>query len=218
MGSSSLVLLAILSIADKLKTIGEWLMGLGMPGLFGISLLDSALVPLPGGPDLGVIVLSARNPGMMPAYALAAAAGSTIGCTVLYLLARRAGSVALRRVRPERRERIENLLGRYDMLAVAVPAVLPPPFPFKPFVLCAGVFKLKTARFVTAILIGRTCRFLIEGWLAVRFGEEAWPLIRRHGIAVVIGAVLVALVVFALKTRRKRLHREASATGSPPSN
>jgi membrane protein YqaA with SNARE-associated domain len=193
-------------------------MGLGMPGLFGISLLDSALVPLPGGPDLGVIVLSSRNPGMMPAYALVAAAGSTIGCTVLYLLARRAGSFALRRVRQERRERIENLLGRYDMLAVAVPAVLPPPFPFKPFILCAGVFKLKTGRFVTAILVGRTCRFLIEGWLAVRFGEEAASLIRRHGIAVVVGVVLVALVVFALNTRRKRLHRQASATGSTPSN
>src|SRR5215813_3776178 len=142
----------LLSVGGWLTRIGQWLMGLGALGLFGISLLDSALIPLPGGPDLGMIVLSARDHAMIPVYALSAAVGSTIGCTIMFLIARRAGAAALSRVSDARRNQIENLLGRYDMLAVAVPALLPPPFPFKPFVLCAGVFKLKKARFVAAIL------------------------------------------------------------------
>jgi len=199
------VTLAILSIGSSLRALGEWLMNLGALGLFGISLLDSALVPLPGGPDIAVIAMSARNHAWMPLYAISAAIGSAIGCTLLYLIARRAGSAALKRVEPQRRERIENWLGRYDMLAVAVPAVLPPPFPFKPFVICAGVFKLKTSRFVAAILLGRVARFFIEGWLAVRFGEDAERIIRRHGVAVTIAVVLIFLIVLALRRYRSRL-------------
>lgn len=194
--------LAIFQLGDKLAQLGEWLMALGGLGLFGISLLDSAFVPLPGGPDFAMIALSARKPAWMPLYALAATAGSTLGCTALYLAARRAGSRALNRVSPERRERIENLLGRYDMLAVAVPALLPPPFPFKAFVLGAGVFRLKVFRFIAAIFVGRLVRFLIEGWLAVEFGEEARPLIAQHGVKVLI--VLVGIVALGLGWRYYR--------------
>jgi membrane protein YqaA with SNARE-associated domain len=216
---SLLLLGALFSLGDKLKSLADWLMGLGAAGVFGISLLDSALVPLPGGPDLAVIALSARNHQWMPVYALAAATGSAIGCMILYLLARRAGVAALRRVTPERRERIENLLGRYDMLAVAVPAILPPPFPFKPFVLCAGVFKLKTTRFAAAILAGRTVRFFVEGWLAVRFGEEAAQLIRRHGIAVVAAVILILLFGLGFRWYRRRLERRSPTVhqSQPPS-
>lgn len=196
--------LVVFRIGEKLAQLGEWLMAFGALGLFAISLLDSAFVPLPGGPDFAMIVLSARTPAWMPLYALAATVGSTIGCTFLYLAARRAGSRALARVSPERRERIENLLGRYDMLAVAVPALLPPPFPFKVLVLGAGVFRLKTGRFIAAIFVGRLVRFLIEGWLAVRFGEDARRLIAQHGIKIFIA--LAVLVAFGLGWRyyRKR--------------
>src|SRR5262249_12120101 len=206
----------LLSLGAQLKALAEWLMGLGAFGVFGISLLDSALVPLPGGPDVAVIVLSARSKALMPVYVLSAAVGSAIGCTIMYLIARRAGAAALSRVSPERRSRIENLLGRYDMLAVAVPAVLPPPFPFKPFVLGAGVFKLKTVRFVVAILLGRTARFLIEGWLAVRYGEDAMLIIRRNGVWVVIIALIAVLCLFALKLLRKRSYPVEPAHGSRP--
>ena len=195
--------LVALQVGDKLAQLGEWLMALGALGLFGISLLDSAFVPLPGGPDFAMIALSARAPALMPLYALAATSGSTIGCAFLYLAARRAGSRALSRVSPARRERIENLLGRYDMMAVAVPSLLPPPFPFKAFVLCAGVFRLKLFRFIAAIFVGRLIRFLIEGWLAVRFGEEARPLIAQHGVKVLI--VIVAVVAFGLGWRYYRM-------------
>jgi membrane protein YqaA with SNARE-associated domain len=196
-----------LGIKSSLQALLEWLKAFGPFGLFGISLVDSIGVPLPGGPDSVMILLSANTPALMPFYALAATAGSAIGCTLLYLAARRAGVAALKRVSIGKRNSIENLLGRYDLVAVMVPAVLPPPFPFKPFVLCAGVFKLKTWRFITAIFIGRALRFLIEGWLAIRFGEDAGRIIRQQGWKVLIAVVAVAGVVIGMRFLRMRGRR-----------
>lgn len=199
--------LAIVLIGIKSILVGllEWLKALGAAGLFGISLIDSIGVPLPGGPDAVMIWLSANSPGLMPLYALAATAGSAIGCTGLYLLARSAGVAALKRVAPQKRARIENLLGRYDLIAIMIPAVLPPPFPFKPFVLCAGVFKLKTWRFITAIFVGRAIRFLIEGWLAISFGEDAGRIIKQHGWKLLVAtAVIVVIAVIVKRTLSRR--------------
>jgi membrane protein YqaA with SNARE-associated domain len=205
--------LAILKgIGRWLADLGEWLMAFGALGLFAISLLDSAMVPLPSGPDVIMIALSALDPAWMPLYALAATTGSTIGCTLLYLAARRGGEGVLRRISPQRRDKLENLLGRYDMLAVIVPALMPPPFPFKPFVLSAGVFKLKIARFVAAIFIGRAARFLIEGWLAIRFGKDAERMIRQHGLKVLIALGGILLISLALKFYRKRSRRAPPLT------
>src|ERR1700742_1645344 len=120
--------LLLLGIKSALQKFGDYLVTFGPFGLFAISLIDSAGLPLPGGPDAVMIILSAHSHAMVPVYAVAASLGSTIGCTMMYWVARRAGLVALNRIKPERRERIENLLGRYDMLAIIVTAILPPPF------------------------------------------------------------------------------------------
>ncbi|MEW6130042.1 MAG: SpoIID/LytB domain-containing protein [Acidobacteriota bacterium] len=200
----SLLPFAFWGVGRKLAELGEWLMAFGGFGLFAIALLDSALIPLPSGPDLVMIALSANDPAKMPIYALAATLGSTLGCTMLYLMARRAGMVALKRIKPERRERLENMLGRYDMLAVMLPAMLPPPFPFKPFILSAGVFKLKIERFILAIFIGRAIRFLVEGWLAIQFGDEAWNLIKRQGLKVLLAVALIIIVFWAVNFYKKK--------------
>jgi len=209
----SFILLGIREVLDRLRS---WLVAFGPLGLFGLALIDSAGIPLPGGPDAAMILLSASNHSLMLVYALCATTGSTIGCTVLYLIARRAGIAALRRVSDEKRARIENLLGRYDLLAITVPSILPPPFPFKPFVLTAGVFNLKTSRFVLAVFIGRSVRFLIEGWLAIRFGEEAAEILRKHGLRVliVLAVALVAFAAFKLYRNRSRT-TTASAADNP---
>ena len=176
----------ILSWLDKLK---NGMVALGPFGAFLIALLDS-FVPIPGGTDLAVIALSAREPALAPVTVLAAVAGSVIGSTIVYIGARKAGQAALARVKPQRRERVENLLGRYDVLALAVSAMLPPPFPFKVFNLAAGVFKLQIGRVVLAVAIGRLVRFSIEAVLAVQYGEAALDIIKRHGI-VIVGIVAV---------------------------
>lgn len=201
-----------IGLKSSLAELGAWLMTFGAFGLFAIALLDSALIPLPSGPDLIMITLSALNPTWMPVYALAATVGSTIGCTGLYLIARRAGQSALKRVSLQRRERIENLLGRYDFLAIIIPAVLPPPFPFKPFVLGAGVFKLKTTRFIVSVFVGRAIRFLIEGWLAIEFGEDALRIIKEHGVKVLIGVGVAVLLLVAVKLYRQRLRKSRVVT------
>jgi membrane protein YqaA with SNARE-associated domain len=191
------------------KDLEDWLRALGTLGVFSISLIDSAMIPLPSGADLSLIVLSTLRPAWMPIYVAAATLGSAIGSTFLYSIARRGGTRVLRGVSPERRERVESLLGRYDLLAVMVPAILPPPFPFKLFVLSAGVFKLKTARFMTAIVLGRAIRFLIEGILAVELGKDAESVIRRQGIKVLIGVGVVVLVVGGYKFCRHRFRGQA---------
>jgi membrane protein YqaA with SNARE-associated domain len=200
----------LLGIKSALQSLLEWLRAFGPLGLFGISLIDSAGIPLPGGPDFVMIWLSANNPALMPVYALAATGGSAIGCTLLYLVARRAGVAALKRVTPSKRDRIENLLGRYDLIAVMVPAVLPPPFPFKPFVLCAGVFRLKTWRFITAVFIGRAVRFLVEGWLAIEFGQDANRIIRQHGWKVLLAVAVIVSLGVALRLVRVRSRRSSA--------
>jgi membrane protein YqaA with SNARE-associated domain len=181
----------ILGWLDKLK---NGLVALGPFGAFLIALIDS-FVPIPGGTDLAVIALSAKDPALAPVTVLAAVAGSVVGSTIVYMGARKAGKAALSRIKPERRERVENLLGRYDVAAVAVAALLPPPFPFKVFNLSAGVFKLKVARFVLAVVIGRFVRFAVEAALAIRYGEAALEMIKRHGF-VVLGIVAALGVAF----------------------
>jgi len=204
----------LFGIKSALQSLLDWLKAFGPFGLFGISLIDSAGIPLPGGPDAAMIWLSANNPPLMPVYALVATAGSAVGCTLLYLVARRAGAATLKRVTPKKRDRIENLLGRYDLIAVMVPAVLPPPFPFKPFVLCAGVFRLRTWRFITAIFIGRLVRFLLEGWLAIRFGEDAGRIIRQHGWKVLALVAVLAASGAAIRFLRMRARRSSEASVS----
>jgi membrane protein YqaA with SNARE-associated domain len=214
-----LIAFSTVSVKSWLADFGTKLIAYGAFGLFAISLLDSAFIPLPSGPDLIMITLSAADHSRMLLYALAATLGSTLGCTILYAIARRAGMIALNRVKPARRDRIENLLGRYDMLALMLPAVLPPPFPFKPFVLSAGVFKLKLPRFIAAIFIGRAIRFLIEGWLAIRFGDAAWPLIKQHGLKVLIVVGVLLLIFLAVNFfRRKGEPQPLAVDETTPSN
>lgn len=208
--------LLLLGIKSGLQKFGEWLITFGPFGLFAISLIDSAGLPLPGGPDTVMIVLSAHSHSMVPVYAIAASLGSTIGCTMMYWVARRAGLVALNKIKLERRERIENLLGRYDMLAIIVTAILPPPFPFKPFVLSAGVFKLKMSRFIIAVFMGRLVRFTIEGLLAIAFGEAAGDRIKQHGLKVLLVVVIAVAAIFIVNKLRARRIKALTAVESQP--
>ena len=187
--------------------IKDWLIGFGAFGVFGIALLDAALIPIPGGPDAVVMTLSHLNHAMMPVYVLAAVLGSTLGCLVPYWIGRASGEAALRRFSPEKRERATRLIDRYDVWAMLVGAVLPPPFPFKVFLISAGVFRMKVWRFLAALAIGRSLRFVLEGVLAVRYGEQAMDVFRHHYPKIGLGlaaAVIVALIINTLIRRRQK--------------
>lgn len=180
-------------ISNGLTQISQYLVAFGPFGIFAIALLDSALVPMPGGPDAVMILLSTARPAWMPLYAVAGTIGSVIGCVILYFISQRAGGRALKRFSAAKQARVKELIDRYDVLSVLIASILPPPFPFKLFVITAGVFRLNLLRFVIAVAAGRMFRFLLEGYLAVRFGERAKDLLAQYYPA--IGITLAVLIV-----------------------
>ena len=192
--------------------IVNWVKGfaesIGGPGLFVVAFLDSSFLSLPEVNDLLVIAMVRSDTESMPYYALMATLGSIAGCLVLYLLGRRGGdSLIRRRFGGPRLTRAMELSQRYGILAVAIPAILPPPAPFKVFVLLAGVTKVPISQFVTAVALGRGFRYFAEGWLAVRYGEQAETLLVENGAVVSLalaGTVAVATIAYFLLRNRKR--------------
>ena len=191
-------------ITNGLTSVKDFLVPFGAFGLFAIALLDSALIPLPGGPDAVMLLLSAQSPARMPLYALGATAGSVIGCVILYYISKRAGRRALEKFPPQKQARVKELVDRYDVLSVLVASVLPPPFPFKLFVITAGVFRLSLVRFAAAVAVGRAFRFLLEGYLAVRSGEQAHEVLAQNYPAVGLGVAVLVVLVFVLRGLLKR--------------
>ena len=199
-----MVLATIFKLSDILARVSEFLIAFGPVGLFTVALLDSTFVPLPSSADALVIILSAAVPRWMVLYALTATAGSATGCWILYRISRRAGKRALARFSPAKQQRVKDWIDRYDALAVGVACLLPPPFPFKLFVLTAGVFHFNVTRFLIAIVAGRAFRFLLVGYFAVQFGEEAKELLARYYPWIGLALTVLIAVGFVVRTLLKR--------------
>ena len=195
-----------------LTRLAEYLIAYGAFGLFMLALLDSTFVPLPSSADALMLVLSTKNPSWMLLYAFMATAGSALGCLILYLISRRAGARALNRFSEKRQAKVKNWIERYDMFAVLAATLMPPPFPFKVFVVSAGVFRFSLVRFMLAIIVGRGFRFLLEGYVAVRYGAQAKEIIAKYYPWIGLGLV-VAIVVFVLL--RQKFKRPEILTDHP---
>src|SRR3984893_6389893 len=180
--------------------IGDWARGLaltlGAPGLCLVAFLDSSFLSLPEITDILVVWMVTRHPARVAVYVLAATVGSLAGCLVMYYIGRKGGEALIRRrFAPASVERAMAAFDRYGVLVVLIPAILPPPAPFKIFVILAGLAGISPARFVTAIVIGRGSRYLVLGVLAVAYGEQALTYAEEHGFAaamVVIGLLAAA--------------------------
>ncbi len=187
-----------------LKQLSEYLITFGAFGLFAVALLDSTFVPLPSSADALMLLLSTTYPSWMLLYAFMATAGSALGCWILYLISRRAGARALNRFSEAKQRRVKHLIERYDMMAVLVATLLPPPFPFKLFVVTAGVFRFSLTRFMLAIVVGRGFRFLLEGYFAVRYGPQAKEILAKYYPWIGLGLVVaIALFVFVKRWIRR---------------
>ena len=176
--------------------IGVWARGLaltmGAPGLCLVAFLDSSFLSLPEITDLLVVWMVTRHTARAVVYVLAATLGSLAGCLVMYFIGRKGGDALIRkRFAPARVERAMAAFDRYGVLVVLIPAILPPPAPFKIFVLLAGLAGVSAAKFVTAVVIGRGARYLALGLLAVEYGEQGLAYVDEHGFA-------VAMVVMGL--------------------
>lgn len=184
--------------------------GLGAPGLFLISFLDSSFLTFPVINDLLLVQLSIQHPRRMILYAFMASAGSISGCIMLYLIARKGEEAGFHRRAGKHGHAIRHWVEQNGFAGMLFAALLPPPVPFKIFVLAAGVFEVPFASFGLAVTIARLARYFVIGFLSVRYGKEALPFLAQHKFAVVIGIiVLVGLSYRASRFVLKHRHPPA---------
>lgn len=198
------------NVSKGLARLSDYFIALGPFGLFAVALLDSAFVPLPTGVDALMILLTIAHPRLMVFYALLATAGSTVGCVLLYYVSRRAGSRALNKFSPAKQARVKELIDRYDVLSVLVASLMPPPFPFKLFVISAGVFRFSLMRFTLAIIAGRAFRFLLEGYFAIRYGAQASEILKQYYPWIGLSLAVVIILVFVLRKFLKKKGKTAA--------
>jgi membrane protein YqaA with SNARE-associated domain len=188
----------------------DWVLGiaemLGSPGLFLLAFLDSSFLSLPEVVDVLMVGLVAKYPARLLWYAAMPTIGSIAGSYTIYALARRGGEAFLRRRLHERHvDRAFDVFRKYGLLAVAVPSVMPPPVPFKIFVLTAGAARVSRRDFLVAISVGRGARFFGEALLAAWYGPAAVDIIREHAVAIaVVITVIIVAAAGAWVVARKR--------------
>ena len=188
-------------IWSVLKPLCSW-------GIFGIAFIDSSFLGIPLDPVVGGYVYA--HPLKIWLYVFMAAAGSALGSLVPYGIGRAGGELfLLKRIDRARFERLRDRFENQEFLAMMIPAMLPPPTPFKLFVISAGVFEMRPYLFMLSIFTGRVIRFLLLGFLVVKFGPNIVTLVTtvmaRHLWWVLLGfVVLIAAIVSHLHLRRRR--------------
>jgi membrane protein YqaA with SNARE-associated domain len=200
---------------DWLNRVSGWLQHyvigvpwyLAAPSMVAIGALDSSLLSLPEVNDYLVVGRCYRHPGAAFYFPLFAALGSVLGCLLLYSIMRRGGQALLRRrFKPEHIEKVEKAYARFGFLAIAIPAVLPPPLPFKIFVATAGTLEYPRWRFLLTVLLARSFRYYVEGILAVFYGQRVLRFLKDNGlviISIVAALALIVLVVYLNTGRGK---------------
>jgi len=205
-----------------LKTIGHilarytaWIWGLlkllGIWGVFVIAFADSALLGMPVDAIVATYVYQDRKRLLF--YIVMASLGSALGSIPLYIIGYLGGEKVLRRRISEKRFlEIHRSFDQHEFWALMFPGMLPPPMPFKIFVLGAAVFEMRFSHFLAAIFLGRFVRFLLLSLFVLWFGPQIVGLVgglfRRH-FYWVLGAIAVAGLVFWLRRRGKKSNTTA---------
>jgi membrane protein YqaA with SNARE-associated domain len=197
-----------------MKTALAWIKAfaaaIGGPGLFIIAFLDSSFLSFPQVNDLLVISMVVQHPYWMVYYAGMATAGSVAGCLAIYYVARKGGDALVRRrFKGRLLERAHRLVERYGVLTLLVPSILPPPAPFKIFVLLAGASRMRVGPFAAAIAVGRGIRYFGIGLLTVWYGQRAIRFLEENGriaALAIAGAVVVLGTAYLLWNRFRRRH------------
>jgi membrane protein YqaA with SNARE-associated domain len=154
-------------------SLGKWIRHLGAIGLIPLGIADNSLIPLPGSMDVLTIWLSAHDRKHWYFYAGMATLGALMGGYITYGLAQRGGKGALEKRFGKRRiGKVYKRFERWGFGAVAIPALLPPPFPIVPFLLAAGAMQYSRRKFVGALAVGRGLRFTILALLGAIYGTH----------------------------------------------
>jgi undecaprenyl-diphosphatase len=194
-----------------MKQLVTWVqafaLSIGGPGLFVLAFLDSSVLSLPEINDLLLVVLVAAHPNRMIYYALMSTLGSIAGCFLLYMLGAWKGEALLNKMFARHKvDRAMTIYRRYGVVALLVPAILPPPAPFKIFVLLAGVARMSPVHFAWSIAVGRGARYFVEGWLAMLYGRQAIDYIHENSarVSIVLGVLVLVSALAYLAWRRRR--------------
>jgi membrane protein YqaA with SNARE-associated domain len=193
-------------------TVTAWqqLRRMGGPGLVLLGIADNSVVPLTGSMDVLTIWLAARHREPWPYYALMATLGAVIGGYITYALARKGGKEAMeRKLSKKRAAQFSKAFARWGFAAVAIPAVLPPPFPFVPFLLAAGAMQYSRKKFLAALTLGRGIRYTIGAWLGFHYGRHILRFFSRYDklaiailiVLAIIGAILSLIQYHANKSK-----------------
>lgn len=177
--------------------LNKYLLLWGVPGLLAIAFVDSAAVPMMGGPDAVVILLAWQRPMQIIPIILAATLGSTVGSMILYRFAHATGEMALSRFSAGKRAWMKQKLDRNAFAAVAVGVAAPPPFPAKFAVLAAGAFHVRWSKFANGVFVGRLVRYSVLAWLGAQFGDQAADMVQDHYrvFMLILAAVIFVYVV-----------------------
>ena len=212
-------------MSDWLSAIAQWLeqyiisvpVYIAIPAMVLIASLDSSLVSLPEINDYLVVARCYKDPGAVFYFPLFAALGSVTGCLLLYTIMRRGGQALLRkRFKPEQIKRVERAYERFGVFAIAIPAILPPPLPFKIFVATAGTLEYPRWKFLLTVMLARSFRYYVEGTLAVFFGKQVLLFMKDNGlviVSIVATVALIALVVYIIVNRLRRKRAVTNQSG-----
>lgn len=173
---------------------------LAAPLMIVIGTLDSSLLSLPEVNDYITVARVANNPNEVYYFPLFPALGSLVGCLILYHIARRGERFVARRFHPRHLERVKAIYHRWGLVALIIPALLPPPMPFKIFVVTAGVLGYPVSRFAVVIMLARTIRYYFWGVLAWFFRDEVRQMIDwlgQHVVTILGGLLSLLLTVLA---------------------
>lgn len=204
-------LFAIILLATEKKAM-HWLIHLGGPGLILLGIADNSLIPLPGSTDIVTILLAAHRREPWLYYTIMATAGAILGGYFTYRMARKGGKETLeKRFSPRKAKKVYAIFERWGFAAVAIPAILPPPFPITPMLLAAGALQYPTKKFLSALAVGRGIRYTILAYLGYHYGRNIvkffsqyyWPLM----IILIVCTAAASLYGLYQYKRRQKAHR-----------
>jgi membrane protein DedA with SNARE-associated domain len=187
------------------------IMSFGGLGVLLLAMGDSSFVSVPEGNDILIVLLSVGGSwGHMFYFVGFTIIGSVIGCLFLYMIGKKGGNPILRRRFDQARiDQAENLYKKYGIFSILIPSIIPPPMPFKLFVLSAGVFRMNPVAFITAVIIGRTLRYSAWGILAVVYGNPIKSFVQnnlRMVGSVLIGGFVLTIIAILVGFLFKKKH------------
>lgn len=197
----------------------QWVLRLGGPGLILIGIADNSVIPLTGSMDVLTIWLAASHRDTWWLYGILALIGAVLGGYITFALARKGGKEALeRKFSKKKLEKVDRRFNRWGFWAIAVPAVLPPPFPMVPFLLAAGALQYPPKKFLSALTLGRGIRFFLLAGMGAIYGTSIVAFFRQYykpAVGVLIGLAVIGSILSFLEYRRMKKHRQQSSAEQP---